>query len=185
MLPSRRQVMLRRRVFEGESPQPLHSRCADAGYLCDTSRLSQAAAAAASEVVGKPAAFSVAALTSASNSAAALVLAPRLAPLSRRCGASFGPLLCRLQLRRRRRRQRPAAPSLAPPLSPQAVGGGLGFGRPPAPAGALSLLAINPAGRQPRQRLASTPSRHVAGRRRPAPHARPPAPAPATLTGLC
>ena len=52
MLPSRRQVVLRRRVFEGESPQPLHTRCADAGYLCDTSRLSQAAVAAASEVVG-------------------------------------------------------------------------------------------------------------------------------------
>jgi hypothetical protein len=32
---------------------------------------------------------------SASNSAAALVLAPRLAPLSRRRGGSFGPLLCR------------------------------------------------------------------------------------------
>ena len=36
---------------------------------------------------------------SASNSAAALVLAPRLAPrlapLSRHCGGSFGPLLCR------------------------------------------------------------------------------------------
>jgi hypothetical protein len=78
----------------------------------------------------------------------------------------FGAAHARLQLRRRRRRQRPATPSLAPPLSPQAVAG---FGRPPAPAGALSLLAINPAGRQPRQRLARTPSRHVAGRRRPAP----------------
>jgi hypothetical protein len=52
----------------------------------------------------------------------------------------------------------------------------------PHPAPALSLLALTPLSDS---HVNVSPARHVAGRRRPAPHAHPPAPAPALEAQAC